>query len=118
MARKIIILSQSEGAGRDTELSVAFWLDVVAVSRQPYYAGVGTSVVGATQAEEDAITAGEVVERIMRYTRPPGTTNNQIKTFLEARYAEEQAALTADTTYRFAGTSWDGTAWTNSVNDA
>lgn len=119
MARKIVVLSQAEGPGRDTEIRVAFWLDVAVASRRPYYAqpGAVSAVVGATGPETAAIQNGAVVERVLGFARPPGTTNNQVKAYLEARYAEQQAALTADTTYRLSGTSWDGTNWTNVVND-
>jgi hypothetical protein len=119
MARKIVILAQREGPGKDTEIAVAFWLDVTVVSRRPFYAEpeATSAVPDATQGETDAIRAGVVVERVNRYARTAGTTNTQIKTYLEARYAEEQAALSADGTYRFAGTTWDGATWTNVVND-
>lgn len=113
MARKIIILDRV-GMPSDRAFRVAFWLDVVAARRSFYANANATSaVVGATQAELDALKNGSVVERVEAILRPAGTSQAAMQTTLEARHAQYQQELTDRNPWERYGTSWDGTTWTS-----
>lgn len=112
MARKIIILDRT-GLPSDQNYRVAFWLDVPA-ARQPFYAdATATSVVkGATQAEIDAIKAGQIVEEVVEVPALAGATQTQLLNALIARYNARQAEFTARNPWARYGSYWDGTGWT------
>lgn len=112
MPRKIIQLERV-GMPSDTNFRVAFWLDVPA-ARQTFYANASatSAVKGATQAEVDAIKAGQVVEVIETLPRPAGTTIGEFRNDAEARYAQLQAELVNRNPFARYGTFWDGSSWT------
>ena len=111
MAKRIIILERAEG--NPINYTVAFWL-VVPVARRSYYAAVGKKSAwrGASQAEHDAIAAGEVLEVIDSCSQMATATEGEVALDLEARWAQKQSVLTlALLLYRY-GTYWDGISWT------
>lgn len=112
MARKIIVLDR-QNLPSDQDFRVAFWLDV-AVARQPFYANAAATsqVVGATQAELDAIKAGSVVERVEMVPMRSGATLAQVQAALVTRHGALQAELTSRNPWARYGSSWDGAAWT------
>lgn len=112
MARKIIILERV-AMPSDRAFRVAFWLDVPAARRSFYANANATSaVVGATQAEVDALKAGSVVEVLEALNRPTGTTQAAMQSALQSRHTQLQQDLIDRNPYERYGTSWDGTTWT------
>lgn len=111
MARKIIILDR-QNLPSDQDYRVVFWLDVP-LARQPYYQNVAATshVVGATQAELDAIKSGAVVERVEIISIRANATLGQIQAGLAARHGGLQAELTSRNPWARYGSSWDGTNW-------
>jgi len=112
MARKIIILDRIN-LPSDQDFRVAFWLDVP-VARQPFYANAAatSAVIGATQAEIDAIKSGAVVEVIEGIPGRANATIAAVRAALVTRHGVLQARLVAQNPYERYGTSWDGTTWT------
>lgn len=110
MARQIIILDTRKLLGVGTELSVAFWYPVPAGQEIPF--GSSTQFRLATQAERDAVAAGQVVEEVIVAPIPAGTTQAQIKTKLIAEYTKRLADFqTRPNPNQFYGLAWDGTTW-------
>ena len=112
MAKKIIILDKI--AGERPSYRVAFWADVPS-ARQSFYAGASlTSAWGdASVAENTALQAGSVVERVETFSADPPKSKSQIKVFLEARWMAFQAEIDAANPWNFYGSFWDGTTWTD-----
>lgn len=111
MPRRIIVLE------RDTErpitLRFVLWADVPA-ARQPFFADPNkvSAYVLATEAENDALQAGQVAELVDTLRLPQGTPLAQIRAALITAFNRWQSVVTNDNAYDFYGTSWDGTSWT------
>ena len=114
MANKIIALERNDGA--PVQFRFAMWL-TVATLRWPYYARAGAKSVwtGASQAENDAIAAGQVAEVVETHEVAAGASLAQIKAELETIYNARQAAFTATLVPSRYGSRWDGTTWTDVV---
>lgn len=110
MARKIIILDRRQD---DNDVSVAFWLDVPLARQSLIARADATSVVAdITGTELTDLRAGKFVERVERRQYPSSLTLAQILSRLVDRYNELQADVTGDNRYRWYGSFWDGTGWT------
>jgi hypothetical protein len=111
MAKQIIILERNDGA--PPTFRVAYWL-TVAASRQTYYAQTGAKSVwtGASQAENDAIAAGQIVEVVGTQEVAPGASMAVVQTQLEGIWTSKQAAFTASNVPNRYGSFWDGVTWT------
>jgi hypothetical protein len=118
MARKIIVTRYVDEPGRDIEVTCAMWCDVP-VERRPYWVREGNTaemtsrVHDATGPEVAALQDGSVREYIERLPRPPGTSVAAMKTVMQTRHAELQTETNNYNPWKFAGSSWDGTTWTN-----
>lgn len=97
---------------------VLYWLDVPA-ARQRFYASTGhrSAWIDASQAENDALASGAVVERPDVITRPPGTNMATLQALAEARWQEEQNKVNAHNPWARYGTRWDGVSWTLTTVD-
>lgn len=108
MAQAIIIMEQT-GLPSDMNYNVVFWLDVPA-ARQPYYAKAQAAYVSsypfATQAETDAIRAGQIVEVVEVLPRVIGAPMATVKQAARDRINALQAALNANNPYNRYGTRW------------
>lgn len=112
MARQIIIL---ERLNEPSDLSFRFvmWATVPAARVSGYANASATSAfTGATQAELDALKAGQVVELVDQAFFPAGTGLGVIQAALIARWTVYQAQVNAANKTSRYGTSWDGTSWT------
>lgn len=112
MAKRIIVLEQPND--ESTKFTVLFWLSVPA-ARQSFYAkpGAVSKWPGASQAENDAIAAGQVKEEVGVYSRPGGSGMAQVQADLEADWATKQALVDAYNPWNFYGSFWDSaTGWT------
>lgn len=107
---KIIILERTA----PETYRYALWADVPA-ARQPFYAIAQAAFTSqwkdATAGDTTNFRNGSVAEKVDTIQVPPGSTVAQVKTFLQARWAEWQAAVTARNDWPFYGTTWDGTTW-------
>lgn len=109
MARlRIIILDQDDAR----TFRYALWADVPA-ARQPFYARAGavSAWSGATAADNAALAAGSVVERVDKMVVPTGTTIPQAQAQLQVNWQSFQALITATNLWARYGTTWDGTTW-------
>lgn len=92
------------------------WADVPA-ARQPFYARASavSAWKDATGADNTALQNGSVVEKLDELKVPSGSTIGQAQAFLEARWTDYQAKVTAYNPWNRYGTtlSADGTTWTN-----
>lgn len=120
MARKIIVLDQP-GLPSDLTYRVAFWLTVPA-ARQPYYADLQATfksqVIGTakpSQAELDAIHAGQITEQVITVPFTPGTPLNTITSQLVTMYnaAQAQSDSVSFNQWNRYGSFFDGTSWTS-----
>ena len=113
MARKIII-QERLGEPSDFNFKFVLWADVPA-ARQSFYADVNktTTVKDALAAELLAIRQGQILEKQNSASFPAGTTGNQIKTDLIAKFNQFQSEVNSLNPWQFYGTFWDGTIWTN-----
>jgi len=106
----IIILEQLSPA----VYRYALWAAVPA-SRQPFYAIDQAAFVSqwkdALAGDTTNFRNGSVTEKIDTIQVPAGTTVPQIKAFLQARWADWQAEVTARNDWPFYGTTWDGSTW-------
>lgn len=116
MARKIVII-RAVTAAPDVGFRYALWADVPA-ARQSRYANAlaTTEVADVTAGELSALQSGAVVEKVEEARWPSGTTVAQMQTFLQARFADYQAQITAANPWQRSGTSWDGTTWSVTNN--
>ena len=116
MARlNIIILDRSDPTNPNVYRYV-FWADVPS-ARQPFYAALaGPTAVSAWKdalaADNTALQNGSVVEKVDTIQVPSHATLAQIRVFLQDKWAEYQAAITARNPWQRYGTTWDGTTWT------
>lgn len=119
MARKIIVLDQP-GLPSDLTYRVAFWLTVPA-SRQPFFADLQATfksqVIGTakpSQAELDAIHAGQIIEQVVTVPFTLGTSLASITAQLVTLYqtAQAQSDTAQFNQWNRYGSSWDGTSWT------
>ena len=110
MARTIFLLERVADSG---DYRVVFWLDVQA-PRQRFYANAAatSAFLDATPAELAAIKSGAVIEVVERANRPNGQGLPALRSALEARRAELQAALDANNVWHRYGSFFDGTTWT------
>lgn len=110
MAKKIIVLEKEQ----KSQFRVAFWLDVVPVERQGFYADSAktSQYSDATTDEELAIKEGRIVEHVDT-VETRGQNQTQMRATLQEMYANMQAELNARDTWTRYGTFWDGAAWTN-----
>lgn len=111
--RKIIILERVNEPS-DFNFKVAFWLTVQA-QRKPYEvnADAVSAVKDATAQELQEIKDGAVREVVFVASYPDGTTAAAIKTDLVNRYNAAQAELHSRNPWKYYGTFWNGTGWTN-----
>ena len=92
------------------------WADVPA-ARQPFYAVLAGPTFAsawkdAIAADNTALQNGSVVEKVDTIQVPSHATLGQIRVFLQDKWAEYQAAITASNPWQRYGTTWDGTTWT------
>lgn len=116
MARLRIIILEREASSNT--FSYVAWADVPA-ARQLFYvqpAGTVSAWKGATQADNDALVSGAVVERAATQRVPAGATLPQIEAFLEQRWSDWQTEITNANPWQRYGTTWDGTTWTVANN--
>lgn len=112
---QVIILMEQTGMPSDLNYNVVFWLDVP-VARQTYYAKAQASAVSAypfaSQAEIDAIRAGQIVEVVESIPRVAGAPLATVKQAARDRIAALQADLIANNPYNRYGTRWtQGGGW-------
>ena len=109
MPSKLIIILDRPAGGR---FNYALWADVP-LARQPFYAQVGqvSAWTGASAAENTAIAAGQVVERIEGLPLD-GQTLPQVQAFLIQRQLDFQAEINAVNTWTRYGTFYKDAAWT------
>lgn len=106
MAKRIIILEQVDAR----QYRYALWADVPAARQASYAAKAKPTVyVMATQAEKDAITNGQIAERVDVLQ---ATTVAEAKQMLIDLWNAWQAEVTAANVWSRYGTYWDGTSWT------
>lgn len=115
MAKRAIILdSIADGAGRQTEVRVAFWADVPA-PRQRFYANpeATSAFLDADATELAAIRTGAIAERVEIVRRDPGSTNAQLRAEIQRAWQAWQDEITAQNPWARYGSSFntDGT-WT------
>lgn len=111
MAKRVIVLERDDSY--PTRWSVVFWL-VPPAARQPFYARPDATSAwgGASQAEVDAIKAGQVVEERMTFSRAQSQTVPEVQAFLETEWSRRQATIDAANPWVKYGTYWDGATWT------
>ena len=107
MAKQIIIL---ENVGM--HFDAVFWA-VVPATRQAFYASANarSRCLNASQAEVDALKAGEVVEKSVSYDFAPGTSANDMMANAVADFASFQAEIDAKNPWALYGSSYDGATW-------
>jgi hypothetical protein len=121
MAKKIIILDRV-GEPSDVAYRVAFWLTIPSTRWAFYAKPAGMNPDGtpslfksqykdATDAENQDLRDGKVMEVIETYYKPAGSTIAQIMTFLQGEYIEKQAFFDSINPYNRYGSYWDGTSW-------
>ena len=111
MAKEIIILDVNRGPGGDLDLRSIFWFPVVTGREVPRPAAA-SAYTGATAAEIALIQSGAVIEEVLEFQVPQGTTPAQVKAELESRYATRAANLAAlPNPNQYYGIYWDGTNW-------
>lgn len=105
----VIILDRDTN---DNEFSYVLWADVP-VARQPFYANANakSAWAGATTADNTALQNGSVVEQSGAQRVPVGATTAQMQAFLQQRWTDYQAAITAANPWQRYGSTWDGTTW-------
>lgn len=108
MAQTIIFMEQT-GMPSDLNYRVVFWLDVPA-ARQAYYAKKQAASVSAyreaSQAETDAIRAGQIIEVVETIPRVAGTPLSTVKQAARDRLSALQADLLANNPFNRYGTRW------------
>lgn len=106
MAQSIILLDQA-GLPSDATYRVVFWLDVPA-ARQRFYANAAakSAFLDASQAELDAIRAGQIVEVVEPIVRVAGTPMATVKRAARDRIAALQSDLNAQNPFNRYGTRW------------
>jgi hypothetical protein len=112
MAKQIIVLEKSDTA--DKGFRVALWA-VPPVARQPYWklsAPTKSAWSGASQAENDAIANGQVIEQVETITSDTAQTMAGWQALAEQRWETFNANVQAANPWRRYGTFWDGTTWT------
>ena len=113
MANKQIIILDRLDLPSDNSFRYALWA-AVPVSRQSFYANA-TAVSawsGASTAENTAIQAGQIVEKVDHFSAPAGTTIAQIQAILIAAWNVWQNHITNENPWSRYGTFFDGTTWT------
>jgi len=122
MPKKIIILDRV-GEPSDVAYRVAFWLTVPSTRYAFYVKPAGMNPDGspipfksawkdATEADNQDLRDGKVLEVIETYTLPAGVTLAQVQTFLQNKFTEKQDWLNSINPYVRYGSYWDGTSWT------
>ena len=113
MARKIIVLTIDDNAGRGVDVTALLWADVP-LARQRFYANPSrtTDYLDVTADELTALRNGSVAERHVRVEMPVGTTTAQIRTRLVNMHGLYQAFVNNENPWSRYGSSWDGAAWT------
>lgn len=115
MAKRVIVLDRNDGS--PVSFRVAYWFPVAA-ARQSYYARAGAKSAwkDATQAENDAIAAGQVFEVVEPHEIPAGANLAQIEAELEAIWTAKNTAFANSNVPNRYGSFWDGVDW-NVVNN-
>jgi hypothetical protein len=110
MAKQIVILDSP----RANVYRYVLWA-TVPTARQVMYAQPGkvSAWKGASQAENDAIATGAVVEIQDEFEVAPGTTLASVRADLISLQTSFQAATTANNPWVRYGTFYDGSTWTN-----
>ncbi len=115
MARlRIIILDRPEPTNTNVYRYV-LWADVP-TARQPFYSALaGPTAISAWKdaltADNTALQNGSVVEMVDTIQVPSAATLAEIRVFLQGRWTDFQADVTARNPWQRFGTNWDGTAW-------
>ena len=109
MAKQIVILEKLDS---DT-YKYALWA-AVPVARQSFYTKIGavSEWKNASVAENTAIAAGQIVEKVETINVPAGSTLGQVQAFLQTRWTDYQALITANNPWVRYGSFWDGISWT------
>lgn len=111
MAKQIIVLDTLPLPGGISQVNVVFWFPVAA-GREIAIPGATSKYKGATDVENGAIAAGQVVEEAFQLQSPPGTSTATVKTQLQSAYTNRKAVFDArPNPNQFYGLAWDGTAW-------
>lgn len=113
MGRKIIVLERV-GEPSDFNFQYVFWADVPQ-ARQSYYSDQNkTSFVKDVTAQElQDIRDGKILEKFGTAGYLAGTNAATIKADLISKFNEYQADVNTLNPFKFYGTSWDGSVWTN-----
>lgn len=117
MARlSIIILDRPEPLNPNV-YRYALWADVP-VARQPFYAALaGPTAISAWKdalaADNTALQNGSVVEKVDTIQVPPAANLAEIRVFLQGRWTDFQALITANNPWQRYGTTatFNGTTW-------
>ena len=110
MPAKQVIILDKQSPGR---FKVALWADVP-TARQPFYADTDkvSEWTGATVSDNDALKAGQVVERVITTALLPSAGIPEVKTALENQWADFQVDINSENPWNRYGTFWNGTSWT------
>lgn len=110
MAKQIIVLDKIPESGLYRGV---LWADVP-LGRQAFYAKTGAVSVwtGASGAENTAIAAGQVAEKVITLSVSDGATLAQLKAaFIEQQVLFQTFVTTYNPWSRY-GSFYDGTVWT------
>jgi hypothetical protein len=112
---RVIVLDETRD-DPDT-YNVLFWADVPP-ARQSRYADPAkvSAWAGATQADNDALKSGAVVEQAGVARHAQGTGIAAIQGFLQQRWQDYQTFITNNNPWQRYGSTWDGTAWVMANN--
>lgn len=104
---RVVILEQEDAR----TFRYMLWADVPA-TRQVFYVTTANSAwKDAIEADNDALHAGQVVERVDKLVVVAGTTLAQARVLLEAVWQAYQDKITADNPWQRYGSTWDGSTW-------
>lgn len=115
-APKVIVLDTQQPDQAHQAIHYLLWLTTITPipnsgASSGWKAGAGS--VGASAAQNSALTAGAFIEVNQTVSFPSSLTTAQVQVFLQNDYLTRQAALAANTQPgAFYGSVWDGTAWT------
>jgi|SRR5215472_14886434 len=111
----VIILDQHQDD--PNTWNAVLWADVP-TARQVRYANPDAKSAwsGATAADNTNLQNGSVVELLMAQRTAAGTTLAQLEALLQTQWTNYQSSITSYNPWRFSGTNWDGTTWTQVNN--
>jgi hypothetical protein len=112
MPRLRVIILDATQDDPDT-YNVLFWADVPS-ARQIRYADPAkvSAWPDATQADNDALKSGAMVEQRGVARHSQGTGMVAIQAFLQQRWQDYQTFITNNNPWQRFGSTWDGASWT------